>query len=67
MLEPTPTARAFASGAAGLDVILALGIVVAGEMGYGTIPVLRLPRAAQVALADGQPVQITPDGRITLG
>ena len=49
-----------------IDAILALGVVVAGEMGYGTIPVLRLALAAHARLADGRRAEIDRHGRITL-
>lgn len=48
------------------DAILALGVVVAREMGYGAIPVLLLPREQQAALATGRRVSLRPDGRILL-
>ena len=49
-----------------VDAILALGVVVAGEMGYGTIPVLRLPLPAHAALASAGRAEIDQDGRIAL-
>jgi len=47
------------------DAILALGVVVAAEMGYPTIPVLLLSRAEQERLTTGQRAQIAVDGAIT--
>ena len=43
------------------DAILVLGVLVAGEMGYGTIPVLE----GATALATGGQAAITADGRVT--
>lgn len=48
------------------DAILGLGVVVAREMNYGSIPVLVVPRDQQAALADGAEVTIGRDGRIRL-
>jgi predicted aconitase with swiveling domain len=48
------------------DAILTLGVVVGGEMGYGTIPVLRLSAAAQQALPQGARLAVAPDGSISL-
>lgn len=48
------------------DAILTLGIVVGREMGYGTIPVLRLPAAAQARLPQGARLAIAADGGIAL-
>lgn len=44
------------------DAILSLGVVVAGEMGYRTIPVLKSNGAG---LVSGMQVQIAADGAIT--
>ncbi|GIK99643.1 MAG: hypothetical protein BroJett029_38520 [Alphaproteobacteria bacterium] len=49
------------------DAILVLGVVVAREMGYGSIPVLIVPRAAQAAFAGAGRAAIAEDGRISLG
>jgi predicted aconitase with swiveling domain len=49
------------------DAILSLGVVVAREMDYGSIPVLLVPREAQAALVTGLPARIADDGRIQLG
>ena len=49
------------------DAILSLGVVVAREMDYGSIPVLLVPREAQSAFATGQAARIASDGRIQLG
>jgi uncharacterized protein len=46
------------------DAILALGVVVAREMSYGSIPVVVLPRAQQAGLETGQRVRIEDGGRI---
>jgi len=48
------------------DAILGLGVVVAREMNYGSIPVLVLPRDRQAELADGAEVSIGRDGSIRL-
>lgn len=48
------------------DAILAIGIVVAREMGYGAIPVLLLPAEQQPAIAEGAQARITEDGTIIL-
>jgi predicted aconitase with swiveling domain len=46
------------------DAILALGVVVAREMGYGTLPVIELAADAQRQLPSGV-LSITRDGTIT--
>jgi predicted aconitase with swiveling domain len=46
------------------DAILALGVMVAAEMGWGSIPVLLLPREQHEALETGMRVTIHADGRI---
>ena len=46
------------------DAILALGVVVAREMAYGSIPVLVLPREQQAALESGRRARIHEDARI---
>lgn len=46
------------------DAILALGVMVAAEMGWGSIPVLLLPIEQQGALETGMRVEIVADGRI---
>lgn len=48
------------------DAILGLGVVVAREMAYGSIPVLVLPRAAQGALQSGARAKIDEEGRIEI-
>jgi uncharacterized protein len=48
------------------DAILALGIIVGREMGYGAIPVLALPAAKQAELPDGV-LHIAPGGKICAG
>lgn len=45
------------------DAILALGVVVAGELGYPTIPVLELPPDRMKALPDGI-LGVLDDGRM---
>jgi predicted aconitase with swiveling domain len=49
------------------DAILGLGVVVAREMNYGSIPVLVLPREQQEELEDGAEVSIGRDGSIRIG
>ncbi len=49
------------------DAILMLGVVVAREMGHGSIPALIVPRAAQAALTQGTRASIAEDGTITIG
>jgi predicted aconitase with swiveling domain len=46
------------------DAILGLGVVVAREMSYGSIPVLVLPREQQSALETGAWARIEEDGNI---
>ncbi len=46
------------------DAILALGVVVAKEMNYGSIPVVVLARDQQESLRSGQRARIGKDGRI---
>jgi predicted aconitase with swiveling domain len=46
------------------DAILALGVMVASEMGWGSIPVLLLPIEQQQALETGMHVRIDASGRI---
>jgi len=46
-----------------VDPILSLGVVVAREMGYATIPVLRAPPAP---FETGQQARIAPGGRVDL-
>jgi predicted aconitase with swiveling domain len=48
------------------DAILGLGVVVAKEMNYGSIPVVVLAGAQQAALISGQRVRIGEDGRIDI-
>ncbi|HEV2675100.1 MAG TPA: DUF126 domain-containing protein [Aliidongia sp.] len=47
-----------------LDAILGLGILVAREMGWPTIPLLVLPAAVQAGFSDGERVAIAADGTI---
>jgi predicted aconitase with swiveling domain len=49
------------------DAILGLGVVIAREMNYGSIPVLVLPRPQQDDLEDGAEVTIGRDGSIRVG
>ena len=48
-----------------VDAILTLGVVVAGEMGYGTLPVLAVAREDMAALPQGAPARVE-DGSITV-
>lgn len=48
------------------DAILGLGVVVAKEMNYGSIPVVVLAGPEQAALNSGQRVRIGEDGRIDI-
>ncbi|MDP7652069.1 MAG: DUF126 domain-containing protein [Rhodospirillales bacterium] len=47
-----------------VDAILVIGVVVAREMGWPTIPVLELPLADHAALEDGMAVHVAEDGAI---
>ena len=47
-----------------VDAILALGVVVAKEMGYGSIPVLRVPADQHDMLSAGQHATIAVSGAI---
>jgi predicted aconitase with swiveling domain len=49
------------------DAILGLGVVVAREMNYGSIPVVVLPREKQAALETGLRVRIAEDGAVEIG
>jgi predicted aconitase with swiveling domain len=49
-----------------VDAILALGVLVAREMGYGSIPVLELGRADQARLPQGAEMEVSHDGEIHL-
>ncbi len=48
------------------DAILGLGVVVAKEMNYGSIPVVVLARAEHEKLCSGQQARICDDGRIEI-
>jgi predicted aconitase with swiveling domain len=48
------------------DAILGLGVVVAREMNYGSIPVVVLPREQHAALRSGQRARINADGKIEI-
>jgi predicted aconitase with swiveling domain len=45
------------------DAILALGVIVGREMGYGSIPVLDVPAAQQALLPEGL-LRVSPGGEI---
>jgi predicted aconitase with swiveling domain len=47
-----------------VDAILGLGVIVARELGYPTIPLLRLDRAQQAQFRSGELVQVLGDGLI---
>lgn len=49
------------------DAILALGVVVARELGEETIPVVEVPWDEISRLPDGAPVRVDPDGTIHAG
>lgn len=49
------------------DAILPLGVLVARELGYTTIPVLLVAPDAQAALTDDAPVDIAAGGSISTG
>jgi len=49
------------------DAILPLAVIVSREMGWGSIPVIRLPTAEQAALETGARARIAEDGRIEIG
>jgi predicted aconitase with swiveling domain len=49
------------------DAILPLAVIVAREMGWGSIPVIRLPVAKQAALETGARARIAEDGWIEVG
>jgi len=46
------------------DAILSLGVIVAKEMGYGDIPVIRIPLVEHGALQTGAAAEVHPDGRV---
>ena len=48
------------------DAILGLGVVVAREMDYGSIPVVVLPGEQQATLTTGQFARISDDGGIEI-
>lgn len=50
-----------------IDAILGLGIVVAREMDWPTIPLYRLSAALQEGIPDGAELDIRADGAIRLG
>ncbi|TXL70282.1 DUF126 domain-containing protein [Vineibacter terrae] len=67
MLELLRTGRAPAAVVLGrIDAILGLGIVVAREMSWPTIPLYRLPADAQARIPDGAALRINADGVIRL-
>src|SRR3546814_13180138 len=64
-LELVAKGRAPAARVLGaVDPILALGVVVAREMAFGSRPVLLLPPDRQARFPDGLRVRIAADGRI---
>ncbi|KPJ95900.1 MAG: hypothetical protein AMS18_02070 [Gemmatimonas sp. SG8_17] len=46
------------------DAILLLGVIVARELGYPTVPVVQLTSTQLAAVPDGVEVRITSDGRV---
>jgi predicted aconitase with swiveling domain len=46
------------------DAILLLGVVVARELGYPTVPVVQLPSTQLAVMTDDVEVRITSDGRV---
>jgi predicted aconitase with swiveling domain len=67
MLELLRTGRAPAAVVLGrVDAILGLGIVVAREMGWPTIPLYRLPADLHEKIPDGADVRIGADGSIRM-
>jgi predicted aconitase with swiveling domain len=46
------------------DAILALGVVVARELGYAGIPMLEAPVEAFEGMAEGTRVRVCTDGRV---
>jgi len=46
------------------DAILALGVVVARELGYAGIPVLEIAAETLASLEEGTPVRVGPDGTV---
>jgi predicted aconitase with swiveling domain len=46
------------------DAILALGVVVAGELGYATLPVVEIPLETVAPWSGGRPMRVHGDGRI---
>ena len=67
MLELLRTGHAPAAVVLGRgDAILGLGIVVAREMGWPTIPLYALPAEVQERIPDGADVRISADGAIRL-
>ena len=46
------------------DAILALGVVVARELGYAGIPVLEVAAETLASLEEGTPVRVGPDGAV---
>jgi len=49
----------------GVDAILVLGVVVAREMGYPTIPVLEIPGSELSRIPNGRPVQVDQQGLVS--
>lgn len=46
------------------DAILALGVVVARELGHPTIPVLEMPSEVLAGAPEGTPLRVHADGRV---
>jgi uncharacterized protein len=68
MLELLRIGRAPAALVLGaVDAILVLGVLVAREMGYGTIPVLELGRASVAALPRTAPLATVGGANLTIG
>lgn len=47
------------------DAILALGAVVAGELGYATIPIVEVDPEAMATIPEGATVDVRSDGSLT--
>ena len=48
------------------DAILALGVVVGTELGYGSIPIIEVPAAALEELPEGAHVSVSQDGSVSI-
>ena len=49
------------------DAILALGVVVAGELGHATVPVVEVDASSFEGLVEGTPVKVEVDGTVRVG